>query len=623
MKGNTLDAIVENTVTQPVKVWEVLRDLGPTCTQSLQNIKQILADFAAFDEEDILQSFLMMANNSQELEDQNTRTINNVYHAIKTKSRNQVVEDSSDKKTNVIWNVDNFLRACLDRLPNVKWSNVIQRLDRPYLYFKEPKSLVLLFKVFKKMQKLNNFQFPVNVVFGRWKNPLSQAIFLVNYIQAAQPDVLFYNEIQKKTVTLPKSSSIQINNLNPIMLQFFACLEILELLVELSETDFFNEIRSLFDTPITKCPDLLLLGLMQIQPKHGYHIMEELYSQLLSIYLSNPNNSIEIVEAIWSQKPELISLYFSGLFEQDRSHSTLLRAIETSQILKDSLPSILNSRNDIFAVSLAILAAKKNLIQLDQWINKRFQLTGDSLIIAFCDYLEDSVVTPCKNAPKDQHKSVLEKSQFSIDTLVKLFQIINHQSIEEKTSLGTKQVLNETLKKVGEYFSEVESQISWPEIEAEANKLFELAFEEKITLGELTAKMIGYKNSANKRETDLFLCMMSNLLDEARFFSNYKHKILCIMGQIYGTVIQNNLIEGQVRDVAFKIIIEALKNKDDKKFIDFGVKALEDFKGRLHEWPTKAVQLFSIESLWDKHYPLLEEIRSVNTFFLINCSNTG
>lgn len=615
MKGNTLDTIVENTVTQPVKVWEVLRDLGPTCTQSLQNIKQILSDFAAFDEEDILQSFLMMANNSQEIEDQNTRTINNVYHAIKTKSRNQVVEDSSDKKTNVIWNVDNFLRACLDKLPNVKWSQVIQKLDRPYLYFKEPKSLVLLFKVFKKMQKLNNFQFPANVVFGQWKNPLSQAIFLVNYIQAAQPEVLFYNEIQKKTVVLPKSSNIQINNLNPVMLQFFGCVEILELLVDLSETDYFIEIRNLFDTPITKCPDLLLFGLMQIQSKHGYQIVEELYSQLLPIYLSNPTHSPEILETIWSQKPELISLYFSGLFEQDRSQSTLLRAIEISQILKDSLSSILNSRNNLFAVNLAILAAKKNLIQLDQWINKRFQVVGDPLILAFCNYFEDSLVTPCKDSPADQ-KAILEKSQLSIDGLVKLFQVLSHQSIEEKASIGTKQALNETLRRVGEYFSEVESQISWPEIEAEANKLFEQAFEEKITIADLTAKMISYKNSNTKRETDLFLCMMSNLLDEARFFSNYKHKILAIMGQIYGTVIQNNLIEGQVRDVAFKIIIEALKNKDDKKFIDFGVKALEVFKGRLYEWPTKAVQLFSIEGVWDKHYPLLEEIRSVKSFLL-------
>jgi hypothetical protein len=38
--------------------------------------------------------------------------------------------------------------------------------------------------------------------------------------------------------------------------------------------------------------------------------------------------------------------------------------------------------------------------------------------------------------------------------------------------------------------------------------------------------------------------MITNLLDEARFFPSYKPKMLIMMAQIYGAIINNNLIDG-------------------------------------------------------------------------------
>lgn len=101
-----------------------------------------------------------------------------------------------------------------------------------------------------------------------------------------------------------------------------------------------------------------------------------------------------------------------------------------------------------------------------------------------------------------------------------------------------------------------------------------------------------YKKSNSKKEKDVFMCMMTNILDEARFFSKYKQSILKIMGQIYGVVINNNLLEGQARDVAFKIIIEHLKNPDEPKLVEFGMTAVDIFKAKLAEWPQKASMLF-------------------------------
>ena len=39
----------------------------------------------------------------------------------------------SSKKTNGLWNVDNFINACSQLNPNIKWQNVFAQFDRPKL----------------------------------------------------------------------------------------------------------------------------------------------------------------------------------------------------------------------------------------------------------------------------------------------------------------------------------------------------------------------------------------------------------------------------------------------------------------------------------------------------------
>lgn len=105
------------------------------------------------------------------------------------------------------------------------------------------------------------------------------------------------------------------------------------------------------------------------------------------------------------------------------------------------------------------------------------------------------------------------------------------------------------------------------------------------------------------------MCVMNNLLDEARYFHSYKYPPLMLMADLYGYCLCNDLLEGQGRDVAFKVIVENLKRKDHPSLYDFAFRSLEILKPRLHEWPTKAVQLYSIENLKERNIDMLESIR--------------
>ena len=593
----------------------ILQDLGPGCSQSVQSLNQVFTDFPETDEEAILDCLLMMHNSNAENEEEDLRVINHTFEAVKSKVWMNMQEDTSDRKPNLGWNIDNFIKVTSDRYQNIKWAQVIKFLDRPGLLFKDLQTLVSLFKSFQKLKKFATFNFPAPILFEKWKNPSSQAEFLTKLIQAGQPDAVFFNECPKRIVSLDLYPNLKISSLNPPVLQFFSCLDFLEILIELSESDFYVEIKALFDLPLTRCPDLLILGLVQIRPKTGMPLLDELLSHLLPLYLSNHASSMEILEAIWRLNPQVMISAFSELYKRDNSSLNLSRVLDISQEIKDSLLPIVNCRDYSFSVSLGILAAKRDFLHLDQWIAKRNRAIGNPFISAIFKYLEEHIFEPCRNTHQSQFDTVLERSQLSLESLVIIFQTLMNPSLESKMSSKNKLLLTERYKELCQYFPNIIADTPWTEIEATANKLFEQTFEEKLSIPELIEIMLRYKNSNNEKEKNILLCMMTNLLDEARFFPNYKPKILMIMAQIYGAVINNNLVEGQARDVTFKIIVESMKHRDDRKQLEFGVRALEIFKGRLHEWPTKAVQLFSIENLRENYFELLEEIRYVNNFY--------
>jgi len=597
---------------QNLKPCDVLKDLGPICTQSTQTLSQVLSDFPEMDEEAILETLLMMHNTQIDVIDDEIKSANFAFQAVKSKIWTNMNEEISDKKANITWNVDNFIKVCSDNYPNIKWAQVIKHLDRPNLQIQDTQTLIALFKCFQKFKKFATFNFPASVLFERWKNPASQAGFLIKLIQAGQPDAVLFNECQKRLVSLDLYPNLKISSLNPPMLQFFSCLDFLEILIELSESDFYIDIRILFDLPVARCPDLLILGLVQIKPKTGMPLLDELLSHLLPLYLSNHASSMEILEAIWRINPQVMISAFSELYKRDNSSLNLSRVLDISQEIKDSLLPIVNCRDYSFSVSLGILAAKRDFLHLDQWIAKRIRSIGNPFITAIFKYLDEHIFDPCRNTHSSQYETVLERSQLSLESLVIIFQTLMNPSLEAKTSPRNKLLLTERYKELAQYFPNIISDSPWTEIESTANSLFELTFEEKLSIPELIETMLKYKKSNNEKEKNILLCMMTNLLDEARFFSNYKHKILMIMAQIYGAVINNNLVEGQARDVTFKIIVESMKHREDTKQLEFGVCALMIFKGRLHEWPTKAVQLFSIESLREYYFELLEEIRYVN-----------
>ena len=81
-----------------------------------------------------------------------------------------------------------------------------------------------------------------------------------------------------------------------------------------------------------------------------------------------------------------------------------------------------------------------------------------------------------------------------------------------------------------------------PEVDAEANSLLKRVYAEQDTIQGLVQRLQALRRSQNARDVSLYEAVVTNLLDEYRFFSKYPDKELRITGNVFGNLIQHALL---------------------------------------------------------------------------------
>ncbi|CAN0485224.1 unnamed protein product [Ectocarpus sp. 12 AP-2014] len=145
-----------------------------------------------------------------------------------------------------------------------------------------------------------------------------------------------------------------------------------------------------------------------------------------------------------------------------------------------------------------------------------------------------------------------------------------------------------------------------------ANSYFQRIYTAEQSIEEVIAMLERFKSSSDTREQEIFACMVHNLFDEYRFFHNYPEKELRITGILLGSLIQHQLVSSITLGIALRYVLEALRRAPGPdpagKMFRFGMFALEQFKGRLGEWPQYCSHIVQIPHLVGNHPALVEEI---------------
>lgn len=251
------------------------------------------------------------------------------------------------------WNVEIFVATVQKLYPNLKWPLVFQLLDHPGFFIPDAEAFLMLMKAFRSASE---GPFPISVVFGTWNNTVGQVSFLQHAI-LAPADVFSFAASPRRQDPFDLSGKTRGS-------QNFAwnSLDLIETLLELSESQHYTTIRNMFENPIKQCPELLLLGLAQTKVQNL--MQKELVNSLVPTFLNNHPGSSAILHQLWAMRPDMVAGGMAEFYARDAGN--LSRALEVAQDLKALMP-ILDARPLSFVIDFAALAACWEFLNLEKW----------------------------------------------------------------------------------------------------------------------------------------------------------------------------------------------------------------------------------------------------------------
>eukprot|EP01102_Stenamoeba_stenopodia_P006983 TRINITY_DN1952_c0_g1_i4.p1 TRINITY_DN1952_c0_g1~~TRINITY_DN1952_c0_g1_i4.p1 ORF type:complete len:1011 (-),score=209.50 TRINITY_DN1952_c0_g1_i4:491-3523(-) len=565
---------VINKVANTCKASDLLEDVGYTCFATTAAAKSFLSNFPDLKESDVAMILGVMAKTHTGIEENLT-----LQSFGSAEGWGNGANDSKQQPST--WNINAFCDAVKEMFPKINWTTVISKLDYPGFHLVDQKGLVLIVSVFKKMSK---DPFPIEIFLTTWKNILGQISFL-RFAVLAPPDVLTF----ASTTQIQHTDGLPANCKNVTTANHaWLSLDLLDILFHVSETEHYPLVRAMFDQPIKHCPEVLLIGIAQINPTWTT-LRNELLAILVPIFLGTHANSSVVLHRVWGIDRNII---IKGIIDTyNTNKAALSRLLDVAQDLK-ALSSILEAKNFTFTIDLAALASRREYLNLEKWLQERITEHGLPFIKAALSFLKER--TLANRAQQEQGLANNNSSpQLSPETLNIFF-----------TTLWSK--LNSLPPDLADDLKQLKSVINLnqsgtfvfpPDIEEEANSLFGKIYTGKLTIDDAINLLKSFKVSKNPREQEIFACMIHNLLDEYRFFPKYPDKELRITGVLFGSMIQHQLVSYVPLGIALRYVLDALRKPPNTKFFRFGLYALDQFKTRLVEWPQYCAQIYNIPHL--------------------------
>lgn len=299
-------------------------------------------------------------------------------------------KNQSNANQNNNWNVEIFVQALKEVSPNLPWNNVILELDHPEFIVKDRLGLVLLITALRLGLQNLGFHpdtFPIDHLYRRWKNVEGQFHLISNILKNS--DVFCFADYPFHSVNVevlkapPESDNKDIAT--------WRSLNLIEVLLHISECGFYPQSQELFKIPIQHCPDVLVLGLLQISPPVTM-LRQELLTNLMPIFLGNHPNSAIILHHAWHAqtiniKPIIMHAMAEWYIRGEHDQTRLSRILDIAQDLK-ALSMLLNAQSFPFIIDLACLASRREYLKLEKWLTDKIREHGETFVSACIKFLQ-------------------------------------------------------------------------------------------------------------------------------------------------------------------------------------------------------------------------------------------
>ena len=301
---------------------------------------------------------------------------------------------SSDAPTT--WNVEIFVQAVTELQPKLSWKLIVEELDHPGFLVVSKNSLKLLVKGLKL--GLGSEPFPIEPFYRIWKNTEGQLSWLSHSIKA--PDVFCFADYPCHTVVTDNLKAPPEEDNRDIAV--WKSLDLIEALLRLSEAGHYTAVVEIFQWPVNHCPDMLLLGLLQIST-YWNTLKAELSAALFPLFLGQHANAAVVLHYAWHCQGngttirQLIMRAMAEWYMKGENTtpggaavhdpSRLSRILDVAQDLK-ALSMLLNGTPYAFVIDLACLASRREYLKLDKWLSDKIREHGEPFIAALIQFLK-------------------------------------------------------------------------------------------------------------------------------------------------------------------------------------------------------------------------------------------
>ncbi|XP_052816540.1 CCR4-NOT transcription complex subunit 1-like isoform X2 [Mya arenaria] len=377
---------------------DMILESGFSCTSSVEECRNMVVQFGQKEVTPAVVARVlgMMARNPSSLPDQPQQV-----SVAPGSGWGDIGKDKIEQPGVNTWNVENFIQTIQDLFTShMNWREVVSEMDFPQFLVANKRGLRLLMKgLIQGLQEI----FPVEYIYRPWKNTEGQLSLIIQSLR--NPDVFCFADYPCHSVVIDILKTAPDDEKRDIAT--WKSLDLVELLLRLSEQGHYQQVSELFKFPIQNCPDMLVLALLQISPSWNT-LKQELISMLMPMFLGNHPNSAVVLHYAWhcqglsSTIRTLIMHSMAEWYMRGEPHdqTRLSRILDVAQDLK-ALSMLLNATPFAFVIDLACLASRREYLKLDKWLSDKIREHREPFIQTCVTFLKRRCPQLVGNMPKD------------------------------------------------------------------------------------------------------------------------------------------------------------------------------------------------------------------------------
>ncbi|EJD02104.1 Not1-domain-containing protein [Fomitiporia mediterranea MF3/22] len=574
---------------------QALNQLGPDISNDVEVVRGLLVRFG--------------------ISDQNLPTNEQITDTFMTLSR-LTAEGAQLCDVGTLVRVLSSFRAQLD------WSKAIEVFDWPERQGVDTNTLKLLIAILVNSPR-DADKPAVAGFWSNWKNSLYQLRLLDALLSLPSDTFNFVSLPGRRVVTVDDvaAASPTIKTLAAnVQSHTWNSLDLFEILVRLGDSEIENVrsyVREMLDKAVRISADIVHMGLVQV-PKPWNALQVEYSRQLLGMFLGGHPNHQLVFMRIWQIEPTYLLTALREFYDENPMNIT--RILDVAQDLK-ILDSLLEVRPFVFALDVAALASRREYLNLDKWLSDNIEKYGADFlhsIILFLDHKMQNEKIARTVDPQAENRT-MALSPTTIAIFLRALRTFSNVMDERDAEycVETRNACLQIHPRLMVLSPSAENQepgfnvVSYStDIEAEVDGIFKQMYDEQITIDQVIIMLQRTKESTNTRDHEIFSCMLHFLFDEYKFFQTfYPPRELAMTGYLFGSIIQQQLVDYIPLGIAIRYVIDSLQCPPDTNLFKFGVQALTRFESRLAEWKLLCEALLNIPHLAEQRPDIIEAVR--------------